>query len=350
MAKYQATYRAGAHVPDATIDAMKAHMKEKDMSFSDLVNELWEENGRLKAGDAAQCATAASDPAVGTSVSLSLENKLDDMKAELLEALNQVASAPTTPSVSPVVATAPINACTPEQAQAMTREIVAEITAAKEAEIAKLDRMMQLLEDRMATYAYTGAEAASSSPAAAGGALIASEVFRQGETEAETEKQMAPYADSTTAVSTEEDLSTGTAEVAELDDFIEEDLIDEDQYDNLPSNLTDEEADDIASLLADEIWGEEAEDVEVECEEAELAFGADESAFASSIVEDDELVDQEAGFSLDQATDADSGTTEFATPLNTAASENEEDDEDIVFSDGEIDNDVLLGLEAILDL
>lgn len=91
-------------------------------------------------------------------------------------------------------------------------------------------------------------------------------------------------------------------------------------------------------------------DVEVECEEAELAFGADESAFASSIVEDDELVDQEAGFSLDQATDADSGTTEFATPLNTAASENEEDDEDIVFSDGEIDNDVLLGLEAILDL
>ena len=354
MAKYQATYRAGAHVPDAAIDAMKARMKAKDMSFSDLVNELWEENERLKTGGAVQCDTGASDLGAGAPDSLSLEAKLDDMKAELLEALQQIASVSTTQNASPAVVAAPINACTPEQAQAMTREIVAEITAAKEAEIAKLDRMMQLLEDRMATYAYTGAEAAPSTPTIVRRAPLASEVFRarkiEAEAENETEKQTALSGDSTAAVSADEDLSAGMAEVAELDDFIEEDLIDEDQYDDLPSNLTDEEADDIASLLADEIWNEETEDVEIEHEEKELAFDADESVFASPVVEDDESADQDTGCSPDQAADADSGTTELATSLNAVADEDEEDDEGIVFSDGEIDNDVLLGLEAILDL
>lgn len=350
MAKYQATYRAGAHVPDAAIDAMKARMKAKDMSFSDLVNELWEENERLKTGGAVQCVAGASDPSAGAPDSLSLEAKLDDMKSELLEALQQVASIPTTPSTSPAVATAPINACTPEQAQAMTREIVAEITAAKEAEIAKLDRMMQLLEDRMAAYTYTGVGVASSAPAMAAGALIASETLHEVETEVEPDPQTIPHADSVATVSVDSDLATEPAEVVEFDDFIEEDLIEESQYDDLPSNLTDEEADDIASLLADEIWSEETEDIEVGHKEEDLAFKESESAFAAPIVEDALPVNQDAGLSFGHAVDVDNGTIKTDALSNAVTDDDEEDDEDIVFSDDEIDSDVLLGLEAILDL
>lgn len=161
MAKYQATYRAASTLPDEYVEQLKADVKSVG-SFSDFVNDLYKKS---KDNPVKETEQQASQPSVVVDVETPLTSSLDtneiiaaiqQSKQEIMAEIANIASAPAPAPVSapaPVAAPTPVpvpdmsNLLTHDAMSAHKADILREIAASREAELARLDKVLEAIEN-----------------------------------------------------------------------------------------------------------------------------------------------------------------------------------------------------------
>lgn len=406
MAKYQATYRAGTSVPDSTIDAMKAVMDENGFSFSEFVNHIWAENVSMKADGLVPSIPEIPEVAEGGSIDIKpILDSIAKTRSDLIEAIGSASPAnPTapasvdsaTPATEPTVAsvapagtvTIPADLLTKDDAIAAKGEIVGQIAAAREAELAKLDLLLEKIEQMgtqpNASVIVENVPVAVATPIPAP-AIEPIETTETAETSedvivaAAPEDEVADVIDSEQFAIASDPASLATEPVADEEPEIDDDA---------PSMLTEQEADDIANALAAELWSEEiGDEVETEYDEADALASIDDAAVEAAkdilagagafeadtaipvmedevpvveavavSAEDDEIApapeeETQAAVAYEfeaRLTETVAAAADGATSDDGDDDETPEEDDEVTFADGEIDDDVLLGLEMLI--
>lgn len=360
--KYQATYRAATTISDETIQAMKKVMEDNDYSFSEFVNHIWEENQALRDGIVPSDAPAQIEAqTIAAEVDLvPVINKIDEALAETIEAIEKAlaARAASDDATEASSKDASEGALTKDDAEKMSQKIIEKIIEVKEAEVARLDLMLERIEEIS-----IDAKAAPASPVIVENSPVAVASPMPTIPVAIAEEPAEGTEDTADEGEVPEDVpALDVVEDSILDPAVEIDAGYEDEDgdgDDEPSNLTDDEADEIVSLLASELWEEEmGEDTHSLYDEADALVDLDDAAIeeADAILADFaaaevEIVDEEAEdvavMVEDVTAEAEPANDEVASDPTDEPVDQDAGDDAITIEDGEIDDDVLLGLELL---
>lgn len=149
--KFQATYRAGASVPDEQVSAMKERMESEKISFSEFVNALWEENESRKTA-LSQNSSMLQEISIAGQEQQQFEQrsqqddpsrfdeKIEKMQTAIVEAFSGI-GANASNSVS---AEGKQNSVSNE-----TKLILKAIASSKTEQVAKLDSMAKMIENKL---------------------------------------------------------------------------------------------------------------------------------------------------------------------------------------------------------